>query len=191
MTLKRIEEIYCPECPATTCPKGCVEHLLKAHNAVIRDIFRDIEAKMIRGKRIDSFWAKVRVLKNECWQWQGSKNQLGYGQFWGGGKLVSAHRFAYELLLGKIPPDRQLDHLCRNTSCVNPAHLEIVTGSENVKRGLLPNIMRQRQLNKTHCPQGHPYDEQNTYLRPDKLGRECKACRKETKKRREVRYATL
>lgn len=137
-----------------------------------------------RTRRILGFWAKVTVQANECWQWQGSKNQLGYGQFWNGSNLVSAHRFAYELLIGEIPPDRELDHLCRNTSCVNPEHLETVSHKENIKRGILPVMMRQRQLSKTHCPQGHPYNVANTYTPPShiKIGkpnRSCRICHKE------------
>jgi hypothetical protein len=47
-----------------------------------------------------------------------------------------AHRFAYELLVGPIPEDLELDHLCRVRHCVNPAHLEPVTHLENILRGM-------------------------------------------------------
>jgi hypothetical protein len=52
----------------------------------------------------------------------------------GKGGARSAHRFYYEQHVGPIPEGLQLDHLCRNTRCVNPAHLEPVTGAENMRR---------------------------------------------------------
>ena len=117
------------------------------------------------------FWTKV--LKGEptqCWEWQAGKDK-GYGVFYAAGRLWRAHRVSYELIKGAVPKGLELDHLCRNPSCVNPAHLEAVTCSVNTLRGL------KGRLGKTHCPQGHPYDEKNSYFRASRPSRrECRIC---------------
>lgn len=138
----------------------------------------------------DRFWLKVAKQPNGCWEWQGACLHGGtsYGVFGYQGKNVLAHRFAYEELKGAIPSGYELDHLCRNKRCVNPDHLEVVTRSENTKRGLLPGIMRLRHLNKTQCPKGHPYNEVNTYITP-RGSRDCRICRREAKKRYRRRLA--
>jgi hypothetical protein len=71
-----------------------------------------------------------------CWNWQRCIDRKGYGmvKFTGGGS-AGAHRFIYERHRGTIATGMQLDHLCRNTRCVNPDHLEPVTCAENLRRG--------------------------------------------------------
>jgi hypothetical protein len=69
-----------------------------------------------------------------CWVWQRGKSN-GYGIVTRNGKNQYAHRVVYERLVGAVPPGLDLDHLCRNTSCVNPAHLEPVSHGENMRRG--------------------------------------------------------
>jgi hypothetical protein len=84
----------------------------------------------------ERFWAKVQKgTQDECWFWTARTSQDGYGWFapFTHGDMP-AHRFAYQLLIGPIPDGLTLDHLCRNTLCVNPRHLEPVTNSENVRR---------------------------------------------------------
>jgi len=71
----------------------------------------------------------------ECWIWQLYKDKKGYGILKRKGKNHKAHRFFYERKKGKIPDDLQIDHICRNTSCINPDHLEIVNNAENCRRG--------------------------------------------------------
>lgn len=124
---------------------------------------------------IADFWAKVdKDAPNGCWQWMKPSNQ-GYADFRFNHHRILVHRFAYELLIGEIPKGFELDHLCRNILCVNPDHLEAVTHRDNIRRGNLHNIgSYQRQ--KTHCPHGHPYNNQNTYRRADGY-RRCRICR--------------
>ncbi|MBV5269024.1 MAG: HNH endonuclease, partial [Afipia sp.] len=81
-----------------------------------------------------------------CWLCHSANNQRGYGRLnIGGGKLVTAHRYSYELSVGPIPHGLELDHLCRQPCCVNPAHLEPVTPFENGRRAGL-HIIRAHRL---------------------------------------------
>jgi hypothetical protein len=102
-----------------------------------------------------------------CWLWTAKLSPDGYGQIRERGKHKQAHRVAYELHRGEIPAGLQIDHLCRVRHCVNPDHLEPVTQLENARRG--------HYRMRTHCPQGHAYDETNTYIRPNGR-RTCRAC---------------
>lgn len=82
----------------------------------------------------------------DCWSWTAYRSKKGYGSVaTGTGKSALAHRFVFELLIGPIPEGLELDHLCLNTSCVNPEHLEPVAGAENLRRryeGLNPKPPR-------------------------------------------------
>lgn len=133
---------------------------------------------------------KLRVQQDEatgCWVWIGARWPRGYGKLSmpGTQKRVAAHRWGYEQLVGSIPDGMELDHLCRNHSCVNPAHLEPVSHVENVRRGVAGEVNGGRNRAVTHCPKGHPYDAANTYKRPDgKPGRNCRACSRAVAARR-------
>ena len=72
-----------------------------------------------------------------CWFWQGYVNHVtGYGGMRIEGRVsVSAHRAYYLKHRGQIPAGYALDHLCRTKRCVNPAHLEAVSGATNTRRG--------------------------------------------------------
>lgn len=118
------------------------------------------------------FWAKVRLDESGCWAWIASVNSNGYAQISWQGSPKGAHRVAYEALVGVVPSGLQLDHLCRIRSCVNPAHLEPVTGVENWRRGMSASALNAR---KTHCHIGHPLSGANliVYRNGD---RSCRAC---------------
>lgn len=138
------------------------------------------------------FWAKVdKTSPDGCWLWTAGLNR-GYGSFYPGpnsgrsAHAIGAHRWLYEALIGPVPADLDLDHTCHSPSicaggetcphraCVNPAHLEPVTRRENLARG----VRSVYWAAKTHCPQGHPYDEENTYRHPRDGRRFCRACQR-------------
>lgn len=81
---------------------------------------------------LDRFWAKVDK-SGECWEWLGAKSGEGYGNFTTHhkGKTYKAHRLSYQLMNGYIPEGLVIDHICHNTSCVNPSHLRAVTRKQN------------------------------------------------------------
>jgi hypothetical protein len=71
-----------------------------------------------------------------CWIWRGGQSGNGYGRLSHDGRVHGAHRWFYEREHGPVPEGKFLDHLCRVTLCCNPAHLEPVTHTENVRRGI-------------------------------------------------------
>ncbi len=104
-----------------------------------------------------------------CHIWTAGRVSTPYGCFYTGGKprMMLAHRFAYERAKGPIPAGLHLDHVCRNTLCVNPAHLEAVTQQENHRRA--------DWKAKAQCKRGHSLTEENVYTRPNGM-RRCREC---------------
>ena len=130
---------------------------------------------------IKRFLSKINVVESDCWEWTARISTTGYGRFRWGKKMGASHRFIYEYYYGEINSTLVIDHLCRNSKCVNPLHLEQVTQRENLLRGICPTAINAR---KTHCIHGHEFTPENTYIRPNRK-RECRACnRKRTQLRR-------
>lgn len=73
--------------------------------------------------------------KTGCWVWPYTKNSGGYGHIGKGKKVYEAHKFLFEIILRPVPANSELDHICGNTLCVNPSHLEPVSHAENCRRG--------------------------------------------------------
>jgi len=132
----------------------------------------------------ERFWAKVDKT-GSCWTWTAGKFSEGYGAFWVAGRVVQAHRFAYELLVGPISKGLVTDHLCRNRACVNPSHLETVTQRINILRGV--GVAAVSAL-KTECVRGHPLDGANLYVPPNGW-RQCRECRSAARRRYYARKA--
>lgn len=129
------------------------------------------------------FTAKFSVdATTGCWVWRTGKP---YPRFRLGRRSYGAHRLAYEHVVGGIPDGLTLDHLCRNTACVNPDHLEAVTQRENVLRGV--GVAASNAV-KLACDAGHEYTPENTYVTPAGY-RQCRACRRAIDRARRPRGA--
>lgn len=99
------------------------------------------------------FWSRVRKTEG-CWIWEGATNHPDrpYGRVRYRGRSRVVHAVSYELIIGSIPEDKILDHLCRNPKCVNPRHLEPVTIRENNIRAI---PFRKQRTENPICPRGH------------------------------------
>jgi hypothetical protein len=133
-----------------------------------------------------TLWDRIKPsfgAQTDCWQWHLKPNWNGYGRIKVDGVNTPAHRAVYEVLVGKVSSEYQLDHTCHTEDkscrggatcshrlCVNPAHLEPVTVREN----------SQRRTNKLDsCKYGHLFTPENTATRKDRPGtRICRACGK-------------
>lgn len=136
-------------------------------------------SKRINGTPEERFWPRVnkngpvpehRPELGPCWLWTTTAStDNGYSQFRHGPRMELAHRFAYKTVIGPIPDELQLDHLCHNQSsctggptcphrkCVNPDHLDPMTNDENQARRVGMHVNK-----KPKCKQGHKFDDVNT-----------------------------
>ncbi|KKM02552.1 hypothetical protein LCGC14_1783330 [marine sediment metagenome] len=116
---------------------------------------------------------------NECWVWTGTRQSQGYGILYVEGEPVLAHRFAWAFENGPVPEGIQVLHHCDNPPCTRPSHLFLGTQKDNMQD--MANKGRGRKsTNKTHCPQGHAYTEENIYHY--KGWRSCRTCRTQVSK---------
>lgn len=153
-------------------------------------LYVDIE---YHERLVSRFWSKVDK-SGECWEWTSTTLPGGYGTFRVAPQSrpdlqqkAVAHRVAYQLEVGPIPNGLQLDHLCRNRSCVNPAHLEAVTQQENIRRGEVGRNMSDKKC----CPKGHAYSSDNTRINASGA-RVCRLCQRDHARRyrREIAKST-
>lgn len=85
------------------------------------------------GESPEALFESLVERTDSCWNWTGALAK-GYGRINHAGSTYAAHRWSYEHHVGPIPEGLDIDHLCENTRCVNPDHLEPVTGPENTRR---------------------------------------------------------
>lgn len=121
------------------------------------------------------FWEMVRKT-DTCWLWGGRLAPHGYGSILVGKRHVRVHRFAYELLVGPIPAGLHIDHLCRVRHCVNPAHLEAVTNTENLRRGnstklTLDQVREIKRSNETQIVLAARYGVHSSHISQIRNGR--------------------
>lgn len=145
-------------------------------------------ARLNRSGRLDlpspseRFWSHVDKGADgtNCWLWTGKLDTNGYARFWVKPNTLYAHRFAYESIVGPIPPGLTIDHRCRVRHCVNPSHLAPETLQDNVR------MARSANAEKVSCPQGHDLDIVNSNGR-----RECSTCSRDRKRRHARRVQTF
>jgi hypothetical protein len=139
----------------------------------------------------------IRLLERSEWvegclRWTGAADSSGYGQISVNGRAVMVHRVGYELQVGPIPPGMTIDHGCHNADpscpggricphrrCFLGEHLAPKSMGANTRSS--PRTMAAKHAARTHCPQGHPYDETNTLVHRGR--RNCLICKRASSRR--------
>lgn len=154
--------------------------------------YQDSNRLPVDRKLLTRLFSKIQISTEHfyegvpCWEWTACLTNKGYGMVSYNNKNRGAHCLLYDLFVEIVKPPLTCDHLCRNTRCVNPIHIEPVTQKENVHRGMAPTAINAR---KTHCIRGHEFTPENTMSAGGENGewRRCRTCflvaRKETEKR--------
>lgn len=134
-----------------------------------------VDPEMARVVGIGKLMRQSRPGLNGCIEFNGWRNEDGYGETSFQAETWRAHKLMYVLTYGPVPDDRVVMHSCDNPPCINPAHLKLGTRSENNRdcqakgrHGYDPRI-------KTHCNRGHEYTPENTSICP-RGWRRCKEC---------------
>jgi hypothetical protein len=144
----------------------------------------------LRDRIRDSTSEEDRGHSTPCWISKRAVTEAGYTRICWQRRWYYTHRLAYELFVGPIPEGLQLDHLCRQRACCNPAHLEPVTSRENTLRGTHPNAIASRL---PHCRSGHEFTPENTRLtrQGKRLCRECDRAARRVRYRNRVDMAKV
>jgi hypothetical protein len=162
------------EVPCETSTPALDSHRSRTH--VARGTIEVLRGNPMNYRSVaERVFSKAVETPEGCWVIS-TRESKGYARISDRGKLLYAHRVAYEFCRGTIAEGLQIDHLCRVRNCVNPWHLEIVTSRENSLRG--QTIPAVNSL-KTHCIHGHELTPENTYFKPGCSGRKkrnCKTC---------------
>lgn len=141
-------------------------HLLKEIGYLLWPDWRGKDGRRLPNP-MDRFISQISLeAETTCWNWTASETNNGYGLFSFSGKYHLVHRWIVKIIRGLVGPPLVIDHLCRNKRCVNFLHLEEVTQSVNVIRGVGPDLA---------CRHGHKFTEDNTYVNP-KGYRYCRIC---------------
>ncbi len=122
---------------------------------------------------------KTKRLDSGCVVWTGAKQSGGYGNIMHAKQWLLVHRVFWVAANGSIPAGLTIDHKCRVRTCVNPAHLEVVTLSENSRRA---------NGRKEVCIKGHSFSGSNLYTAPNGR-RTCRACRNSSAELSRLRLA--
>lgn len=204
-----------PQCRESDCPRDawarglCSKHYQQLRK---RPDFQPIR----QSDLVERFWRNVDTSAgpDACWPWTGAVHPSGYGSIYVRGsktRLHKVHRFSFELANGPIPDGMEVDHTCHtkdcptpgwgdaHRKCCNPAHLEGVDHTRNVRRSQAPEktveYYKRYRAEVTHCPQGHPFEDNTQWRRTKEgyLARRCAECnristREWKRKRAQVRH---
>lgn len=140
-------------------------------------------------------WQRIDLDADGCWKWRGRLDRDGYGETSitgpAGSKNVRAHRVVFAAVIGPIPADHDIDHICWVRDCVNPAHLRALPALEN--RGLQRRFLVSRNQKRIRsrfrnvvCHAGHSMCGPNLYIRPSGQA-VCRACRARYRRDYQVR----
>lgn len=186
---------------AQLCNSGIVSPAPVAHSEEQRTFNPRVRRSKLRGgttnlpaveqlpprmqSKIQLELSPIAGLPGFCWAWTGAIQSKGYGSVQHDGRRQSTHRLAYSLLIGTIPAGLEIDHLCRNRRCCNPAHLEPVTRKVNAERS--------GPATKLYCVHGHKLVGDNLIIK--KRGertsvRNCRTCQVNSKQRYNDRVAS-
>ena len=116
-----------------------------------------------------------------CLEYRGPRTKGGYGQPTFDGVQVLLHRWIVEQVEGPLLPGEVVRHTCDNPPCFRYDHLIRGTYADNAQDAIERGHHWPTEV--TECPQGHPYDEKNTYVRPKTGYRNCRACHREETRR--------
>lgn len=118
------------------------------------------------------FWPKVRVVGGDaCWEWQGARMPLGYGNVNVGKNVtMSSHVVAWLLTSGPIPDGMRVLHRCDNPPCCRPDHLFLGTQLDNMldasRKGRIAGVMspaERADIIEAHASGARPCDLAREY----------------------------
>lgn len=149
--------------------------------AALRADYRKPKMFDVMLMKCGPFW--VLDKDSGCWNWARSTRRSGnfsYGKIKSSkdGKQLLSHRALYSATVSEIAADMTIDHLCRNTLCVNPAHLEPVSMKENILRGYGPAAINARMAT---CAEGHEFKMVNWAGRKQRACMTCRAIRQKVR----------
>lgn len=150
----------------------CIKHYQRLSSRGTTADPKDIESR---------FWDKCEIQDNNCWEWKGYINPGGYGNFGSEtGKVMLTHRWTYSRFVGDLLEGMEIDHLCRNTKCCNPEHLEQVSRNVNMERTVGLRFNNYAKGDRQFCSKGHEMTEENRYKRKGRINSYiCRTCAQE------------